>query len=87
VDKNTIIQAIIGLITLGISSVLGVAFSTITELKHEQDLMTVKVQQAESQLVDLWHKYNKAQEDQLQFMQLYYTDRIEVERRICEPIN
>jgi hypothetical protein len=84
-DSNTIIQSVGGLITLALSSVVGVAFSTITDLKHEQDLMTVKVEQAEGQLVDLWLKYNKAQDDQLKFMQMYYIDRIEIEKRICEP--
>jgi hypothetical protein len=74
----------IGVVLSGIGYILGMAFDTIRELKHEQDMMTVKVEQAQNELRDLWSKYNKALEDQVQFMQIYYKDRIEIETRICE---
>ena len=83
-DKNTIVQIVIGVVLSGIGYILGMAFDTIRELKHEQDMMTVKVEQAQSELRDLWGKYNQALSDQVSFMQLYYEDRINIEKRICK---
>lgn len=53
-DKNSIIQAIIGLIIAGLGSCIGWLFNSISELKHNQDITIIKVEQNKEEISGSW---------------------------------
>lgn len=75
-DRNTIIQSVIGLITLAMGSAVGFLFTSIGELKHGQDTMQKDVDFHTSQLADIWGKYNTEQEQKVIFLENYYKDKL-----------
>lgn len=83
-DRHTIIQAVIGLVTAAIVGVVSLLFSTVRDLEHSKDLQSVEIKHLRSEMTDLWSKYNKALDAQMEFMQLYYIDKVDIEQRICK---
>lgn len=76
-DKNTIVQGIIGLLLAGLGSAIGWLFNSIGELKHNVDIINVEVKQNRTELNDIWTKYNKEQDLKLKQMQAFYEFQIE----------
>lgn len=76
-DKNTIVQGIIGLLLAGLGSAIGWLFNSIGDLKHNVDIINVEVKQNGSELEDIWGKYNKEQDLKLKQMQVFYEFQIE----------
>jgi hypothetical protein len=76
-DKNTIIQGVIGLLLAGLGSAIGWLFNSITELKHNVDIINVQVQQNSGELNDIWGKYNEAQKGELMKQKTFYDFQIE----------
>ena len=76
-DKNTIVQGIIGLLLAGLGSAIGWLFSSITELKHNQDIINVHVNQNVSELNDVWGKYNESQKAEYEKQKAFYVFQIE----------
>jgi hypothetical protein len=76
-DKNTIVQGIIGLLLAGLGSAIGWLFSSISDLKHNQDIIKVRVEQNVGELKDIWGKYNEAQKLEFVKQKAFYDFQIE----------
>ena len=57
-DQGKIIDLVMGLMTALIIGAIRYLFTSISDLKHNQDIMGVQVNQNTSELNDIWTKYN-----------------------------
>lgn len=58
-DQGKVIDLVMGLVSAMIIGAIGLLFTSIADLKHNQDIMGVQVDQNTSELGDLWSKYNQ----------------------------
>jgi len=63
-NGSKIIDIIMGLIIAAITGAVGYLFTSIADLKHNQDQTLIKVEQNRGELDDVWSKYNKNEEDE-----------------------
>jgi len=58
-DQGKIVDLVMGLISALIIGGMVFLFTSIADLKHNQDIMGVQVKQNRSELDDIWLKYNE----------------------------
>ena len=62
---------------MGLGSAIGWLFNSISELKHNQDIINVEVQQNASELNDIWNKYNDEQRQKMGEIAKFYEFQLE----------
>lgn len=86
-DKNTIVQLVIGLIVTAIVGAISYMFTSISDLKHNQDTMGVEVRQGKGERSDLWDKHNARIEQDERALTMFYEFQLKQERDNSDRIS